>query len=43
MKGYMIVVQSCWVWTEKSLPENPWQMVLKQVKPMPKQIHEFGK
>ena len=37
VKDYMILVQSCWVWAEKSLPENPWQMVLKQVKPMPKQ------
>lgn len=25
------------MWAEKTLPGNPWQMMLKQVKPMPKQ------
>lgn len=37
VKDYMILVQSCWVWAEKTLLENPWQFVLKQVKPAPKQ------
>jgi integrase len=37
VKDYVILVQSCWVWAEKTLPENPWQEILKQVKPAPKQ------
>ncbi|MGB3788401.1 MAG: tyrosine-type recombinase/integrase [Phormidesmis sp.] len=37
VKDYIILVQSCWVWTSKTLPENPWQEVLKKVKPAPKQ------
>ncbi|MGB3293149.1 MAG: tyrosine-type recombinase/integrase [Phormidesmis sp.] len=37
VKDYMILVQSCWIWAEKTLPDNPWHSVLKQVKPAPKQ------
>ncbi|MEM9093049.1 MAG: site-specific integrase [Cyanobacteria bacterium P01_F01_bin.53] len=37
VKDYVILVQSCWVWAEKTLPENTWPKVLKQVKPVPKQ------
>ncbi|EDX87314.1 Phage integrase, N-terminal SAM-like domain protein [Synechococcus sp. PCC 7335] len=37
VEDYVILVQSCWVWAETTLPENPWPLVLKQVKPAPKQ------
>jgi integrase len=37
VKDYIILVQSCWSWAAETLPENPWQSVLKQIKPAPKQ------
>ncbi|NJM96054.1 MAG: site-specific integrase, partial [Phormidesmis sp. RL_2_1] len=37
VKDYIILVQSCWSWAAEAVPENPWQSVLKQIKPAPKQ------
>ncbi len=37
VKNYVILVQSCWIWAGKPLPDNPWHGVLKQIKPAPKQ------
>ncbi|MEM6256400.1 MAG: tyrosine-type recombinase/integrase [Cyanobacteria bacterium P01_D01_bin.156] len=37
VKEYVTLVQSCWVWAAKNLPDNPWIAVLTQVKPAPKQ------
>lgn len=37
VKDYIILVQSCWVWAEETVSVNPWQGVLKQVKPAPQQ------
>ncbi len=36
-KDYLILVQSCWNWASQTLEQNPWQTVLNQVKPAPKQ------
>jgi integrase len=36
-KDYLILVQSCWNWANQTLEQNPWQTVLNQVKPAPKQ------
>jgi integrase len=36
-KDYLILVQSCWNWASQTLEQNPWQVVLNQVKPAPKQ------
>ncbi len=34
---YLTLVNSCWKWAEETLPDNPWPVLLEQVKPAPKQ------
>ncbi|NET36549.1 MAG: tyrosine-type recombinase/integrase [Cyanothece sp. SIO1E1] len=34
---YLTLVNSCWKWAEETLPDNPWPLLLEQVKPAPKQ------
>lgn len=36
-KDYLILVQACWNWSKQTLKHNPWSLVLKRVKPAPKQ------